>query len=90
MTVLAWRRTALRWVVVAVVGARLFVEALGWLPIAIALLTVVAAAALSLHTARELSGNRPDAAHSPVPRLAVACGLAALLGLVALWWLIVR
>ena len=90
LTVLAWRRTALRWAVVAVVGARLFSEVLGWVAVAVALLVLAVAAALSIHTAREFGGNGPDAVNSPVPRLATACGLAALLGLVALWWLWAR
>lgn len=90
LTVLAWRRTGLRWVVVAVVGARLFAEALGWIPIALAIVTILVVAGLSIHTAREFAGERPDALHNPVPRLALAACLAGLLGLVALWWLWVR
>ncbi|MGC4175705.1 hypothetical protein [Demequina sp.] len=90
LTVLAWRRTSLRWVVVAVVGARLFAEALGWIPVALAAVTILVSGALSIHISRELGGKRPDADHSPVLRLAAACGLAGLLGLVALWWLWVR
>jgi hypothetical protein len=90
LTVLAWRRTSLRWVVVAVVGARVFSEALGWIPVALAAATILVAAALSIHISRELGGKQPDADHSPVPRLAVAVVLAGLVGVVALWWLWVR
>ena len=88
LTVLAWRRTSLRWVVVAVVGTRVFFEALGWVSVAVTLVVIAVAAALSVHTAREFAGNGPDAAKSPVLRLAAASGLAALLGVVAFWWLL--
>jgi hypothetical protein len=88
LTVLAWRRTALRWVVVAVVGARLFYDALGGVVVAAALFAILVAAGLSIHVTREFGG--PDAPHSPVPRLAVLVVGTALVGLVALWWVLAR
>jgi len=90
LTVLAWRRTALRWVLVAVVAARVFFDELGLAAVAAALGVIVLAAWVSFRVTREFSASRPDAPSSPIPRLAGAVVGALVVGVVALWWVLVR
>jgi len=90
LTVLAWRRTALRWVVVAVVAARLFFDVLGLAVVAAALVVIGLAAWVSIRVSRDFARARPDAASSPVPRLAGAVLGTLVVGVVALWWVLAR
>lgn len=99
-TVLAWRRTALRWVLVAVVAARFFSEEVGAPLVIFALVTIVAAAALNFVVSREYSkvrtGSRipspgmPDALRTPAVRLGILAVATAALCLAALLWVVSR
>ena len=98
LTILAWRRTILRLVLVAVVAARLFTEQFGALVIAVALVTIVSAAVLNLAATREFSQvssgsglpapTLPGTLRRPTPRLAITAAGTLLLGLVSLWWVL--
>lgn len=90
LTVLAWRRTALRWAVVAVVAARLFFDVLGVAVVIAALVVIALAAWVSIRVSRDFGQALPDAASSPVPRLAGAVVGTCVVGLSALWWVLVR
>lgn len=85
MTTLAWRRTTLRWVVVAVVAARIFSDTVGRVVVVVAFVTIAAAALLSLAAAR---ANLPDGRGTPPARLAIVVAGTLLLGLVALVWVL--
>ena len=85
LTVLAWHRTALRWVVVAVVAARIFTNAIGPAVIIVAFVTIAMAVALGRAAARE---DSPDAVRTPALRLGVVVVGTLVLGLVALLWVV--
>jgi small-conductance mechanosensitive channel len=85
MTALAWRRTTLRWVVVAVVAARIFSDAIGRAVVIVAFVTIAAAALLSLAAARE---SRPDDRGTPPVRLGLVAAGTLVLALVALVWVL--
>jgi hypothetical protein len=99
-TVLAWRRTALRWVIVAVVAARFFSEEIGAPLIIFALVVIVGAAWLNLVVSREYSHMRsgagfpapdmPDALRTPQVRLGILAGATLVLCLGALAWVVTR
>ena len=98
LTLLAWRRTILRWVVVAVAAARIFSDELGAAVVVVALVTMVAAALLNLAATREFSQVKtgsglpapslPGTLRRPTPRLAITASGTLVLGLVALWWVL--
>lgn len=85
LTALAWRRTTLRWVVVAVVAARIFTDTIGPVVVIVAFVTIAAAALLSLAAARE---SLPDDRGTPPVRLAIVAAGTLVLGLVALVWVL--
>ena len=83
LTMLAWRRTALRWVVVAVVAARIVTGAVGPVVVIVALAAIAAAVVLILAATRV---NLPDArGTSPVRLGIVAFGTLALAALSLVW-----
>lgn len=96
MTVLAWRRTILRGVVIAVVAARLFSAQFGAVVVVIALVVVAAGVWLIFAASRQFSDVRSDsgrpsasvahALHHPTVRLAVTVSGALVLALASLWW----
>jgi hypothetical protein len=96
--VLAWRRTALRWVVVAVVAARFFTEEIGWPLVAFTLVVILAAVALNFVVSREYSAvstgsgvpspGMPDALRKPAVRLGILAVATGALCVVALAWAI--
>ena len=98
LTMLAWRRTALRWVVVAVVAARVLSDDLGIGVVVVALLAIAAAWLVSLAARREFSHMAPSSdsatptlpgtVRRPTPRLAIATVGTLLVGLVSLWWVV--
>ena len=96
MTVLAWRRTILRGVIIAVIGARLFSAQFGAVVVVIALVVVGVGLLLNFAASREFSDVSsgsglpspwiPDALRRPTARLGItACG-CLVLGLASLWW----
>ena len=87
LTVLAWRRTALRWVAVAVVAARIFTDTIGPAVVVVAFVTIAVAVALSLAAARE---NPPDALLKPALRLGVVVVGTLALGVSALVWVLAQ
>lgn len=99
-TVLAWRRTLLRWVVIAVVAARILSEEFGEVVIAVAFVTIVGAALLNLAASREYSSVRmgtglpsprvPDALRTPEVRLGILAVATLVLCLAALAWVVAR
>ena len=90
LTTLAWRRTMLRWAVIAVFAARVFSDTLGAAVVVVALVTIAVAAGVSLQLSRQFAENAPDAAYSPVPRLAIIGLGTVLVGVAALAWLALR
>ena len=83
LTVLAWRRTTLHWVVVAVVAARLFSQSLGAAIVAVAFATIVVAAALSAVASRR---QLPDARGTSAVRLGLVFVGAVGVGVVSIAW----
>ena len=100
MTVLAWRRTLLRGVLVVVVATRIFTDELGPIVIVVALVTIAVAAVLNLALSREYSQVRtgsglpaprvPGVLRRPTLRLGLPVVVTVLLGCVALWWVWLR
>lgn len=98
LTVLAWRRTILRWVLVAVVSARIFSDELGPAVIIVALATIAGGVLLNFAASRAFSGVRtgsglpspgvPQLLRSPTVRLGLAAGGTLVLGLAALVWVL--
>jgi hypothetical protein len=96
LTVLAWRRTILRGVIIAVVAARVFSHEFGAVVIVIALATVGVGIWLNFAASREFSDVRsgsglpspwiPDALRRPTARLGITAGGCLILGLASLWW----
>lgn len=87
LTILAWHRTALRWVAVAVVAARIFTDTVGPAVVVVAFVTIAAGVALSLAAARE---DPPDALRKPALRLGVVVVGTLGLGVAALVWVLVQ
>ena len=85
LTTLAWRRTTLRWVVVAVVAARIFTDTVGRVVVVVALATIAAAVLLSLSAAR---ASLPDDRGTPPVRLGVVALGTLALAILALVWVL--
>jgi len=98
LTVLAWRRTLLRWAVIAIVGARVFADQFGTPVVAVALAVVAVAVGLNFVASREFSKVRsgsgvpaprlPDAVRKVRVRLAVLAVGTAAVALLALVWVL--
>ena len=82
LTVLAWRRTLLRWAVVVVVAARVFTAEFGVVVVASALVVLAVAGLINLAVSREFSNIATDsdvaAPRLPQPLRRPSVRLAAL------------
>lgn len=87
LTVMAWRRTVLRWVVVAVVAARIFTDTIGAAVVVVAFAAVGTAIAFGVAASRN---SLPDALRKPAVRLGILVSATLLLGAVALVWVLSR
>ncbi len=86
-TLLAWRRTSMRWVVVAVIAARIFTDTIGAAVIAVAFVTIAVAAAVNFAAARD---SLPDAVRGPALRLGTAVVGTVALGVASLVWVLAQ
>lgn len=100
LTVLAWRRTLLRGVVIAVVAARVFTDEVGLVLIVVAAVVIAGAAVLNLAASRAYSDistgsgvpapKVPSQLRRPTLRMGIATAAPLVLGCVALWWVLAR
>jgi hypothetical protein len=97
LTVLAWRRTLMRWALVAIVGARIFTETFGVVVVIVAFVTIAGALVLNFAASRQYSTIRtgsglptpwmPSALTRPLFRIGVTTVATLVVGLAALAWL---
>jgi len=87
LTVLAWRRTALRWVVIAVVAARIFTDAIGPVVIVVAFVAIALAVALNIAVERE---SLPDVLRTAAVRLGIVAVGTLALGIACLFWVLAQ
>jgi hypothetical protein len=77
----------MRWVVVAVIAARIFTDTIGAAVLVVAFVTIAVAAAVNFAAARD---NLPDAVHGPVLRLGSTVVGTVALGVASLVWVLAQ
>ena len=100
LTVLAWRRTLLRGVVIAVIAVRVFTDEVGPVLIGVTIAVIAGAALLNLAASRAYSDIRsgsglpapdlPSVLRRPTLRMGIATVATLVLGCVALVWVLAR